>query len=487
MADKGGSTEKRGEFKMKRMAKIMGILLFSIVLSLAMFSVSFADGLKITDQTPEKYSFNANVNASYVLHVTVEGEPDYYQWYRNKGYGFTFIPGANSRFYEIFDPDVSYDGYQYKCEISKGSETIESKVITLVLEKRIISDFSVMNNGFPSVGGTYESDLLVEAGIQATIQDAYFRIDGKNVTGNVMQKTDHPQYYVRLKAEEGFAFKDGLVVTHWPGKAKCTHVKRISEDEIECVWDFMVDEDGHLTAIDAMYENAPTHLVVPNAVNVRSGPGTENSRIGGVMGGTGVEVLETQGEWSKIVYGSGYGWIQSQYLEPLGGKELENPFVDVFKSDEYYDAVLWAYYATPQITNGIDDTHFGPKKTVTRGQCAAFLWRAMGCPEPKSTYNPFVDVPTWQYYYKPILWAVENGITKGTDTTHFSPDQTLTTAHIITFLYRTKNPGKDGWYDVAANWAGTGYGGKPFGVNTKVNDTTDCPRAYVVMFLQKAK
>jgi hypothetical protein len=205
------------------------------------------------------------------------------------------------------------------------------------------------------------------------------------------------------------------------------------------------------------------------------------------MGGTGVEVLETQGEWSKIVYGSGYGWIQSQYLEPLGGKELENPFVDVFKSDEYYDAVLWAYYATPQITNGIDDTHFGPKKTVTRGQCAAFLWRAMGCPEPKSTYNPFVDVPTWQYYYKPILWAVENGITKGTDTTHFSPDQTLTTAHIITFLYRTKNPGKDGWYDVAANWAGTGYGGKPFGVNTKVNDTTDCPRAYVVMFLQKAK
>ncbi|MBQ3389545.1 MAG: S-layer homology domain-containing protein [Firmicutes bacterium] len=168
-------------------------------------------------------------------------------------------------------------------------------------------------------------------------------------------------------------------------------------------------------------------------------------------------------------------------------EEKANPFVDVHKGDEYYDAVLWAYYATPQITNGIDDTHFGPKQTVTRGQCAAFLWRAMGCPEPKSTYNPFVDVPTWQYYYKPILWAVENGITKGTDETHYSPDLTLKTAHIITFMYRTKNPGKDGWYQKAANWAGTGYGGKPFGINVAVNDTTDCPRCNVVQFLQKAK
>ena len=58
---------------------------------------------------------------------------------------------------------------------------------------------------------------------------------------------------------------------------------------------------------------------------------------------------------------------------------------------------------------------------------------------------------------------------------------------MITFLYRTKNPGKDGWYQEAANWAGNGYGGKPFGVNTVVNNSTDCPRGYVVMFLQKAK
>ena len=163
-----------------------------------------------------------------------------------------------------------------------------------------------------------------------------------------------------------------------------------------------------------------------------------------------------------------------------------NPFVDVFESDYYYDAVMWAYYANPQITNGIDETHFGPNITVTRAHCVTFLWRAAGCPEPKSTYNPFGDVPTWQYYYKPVLWAVENGITKGIADDVFAPDDTLTTQHIVTFLYRSMNPGKDGWDGEAAQWACKPYGGKPFGVDIKVNNQTDCPRRDVVVFLYRA-
>ena len=94
------------------------------------------------------------------------------------------------------------------------------------------------------------------------------------------------------------------------------------------------------------------------------------------------------------------------------------------------------------------------------------------------------------YFFEPVLWAVEKGITNGTSATTFSPDETLTTAHMITFLYRAGNPKTDetyGWYETAAAWAGNGYGGLPFGANTVVNNTTDCPRAYVVMFLQKTK
>ena len=162
---------------------------------------------------------------------------------------------------------------------------------------------------------------------------------------------------------------------------------------------------------------------------------------------------------------------------------LPNPFSDVKEADSFYDAVLWAFYHEPQITDGMTDTTFGPYLTVTRGQCVTFLWRSRGCPEPTITSNPFVDVPAGQYYSKAVLWAVENGITDGVDDTHFAPNDTLSTAHIITFLYRTLGIGADGWYQEAGNWAvsknlleGTGLT-----VDPKVN----CPRSGVVLFLYR--
>ncbi len=160
-----------------------------------------------------------------------------------------------------------------------------------------------------------------------------------------------------------------------------------------------------------------------------------------------------------------------------------NPFVYVKEMDYFYDAVLWAYYADPQVTNGMDETHFGSSSTVTRGQAVTFLWRAMGCPEPTSTDNPFEDVTKSKYYYKPVLWAVEKGITNGTDATHFTPNQTCSTAHIITFLYRTMGIGENGWYQVAEAWAqGAGL---LKGLDVTIAPGVECPRCDVVLFLYR--
>ncbi|MBQ7565505.1 MAG: S-layer homology domain-containing protein [Oscillospiraceae bacterium] len=167
-------------------------------------------------------------------------------------------------------------------------------------------------------------------------------------------------------------------------------------------------------------------------------------------------------------------------MEP-GDSGPVNPFVDVRETDRYYFAVIWAYYAEPQVTNGTDATHFSPFHIVTRGQAVTFLWRAMGEPEPKTKGNPFADVPESAYYRKAVLWAVERGITNGTDAAHFSPDQTCSTAHIITFLYRTLGVGKNGWYEEAARWAqGVGL---LEGVPRKVAPDVSCPRGDMVLFL----
>ena len=111
-----------------------------------------------------------------------------------------------------------------------------------------------------------------------------------------------------------------------------------------------------------------------------------------------------------------------------------NPFTDVREKDYYYKAVLWA--VENQITTGTGKGKFSPDATCTRGQVATFLWRAQGEPVPTSQNNPFSDVGIKAYYYNAVLWAVENGITTGTGKGKFSPDNTCTRGQIVTFLYR---------------------------------------------------
>ena len=118
------------------------------------------------------------------------------------------------------------------------------------------------------------------------------------------------------------------------------------------------------------------------------------------------------------------------------------PFTDTKPGKFYFDPVAWAYYHEPQITTGTDDTHFSPNNTCTRAQVVTFLWRANGCPEPETTKNPFTDVKSTAYYYKAVLWAVENNITTGlkdaagNPTGKFDPKGACTRGQVVTFLYR---------------------------------------------------
>ena len=172
----------------------------------------------------------------------------------------------------------------------------------------------------------------------------------------------------------------------------------------------------------------------------------------------------TESEWAQVTIGA--------HNEPLGTMKVHcnaepyvDPFLDVSAKEYYAEPVAWAVNHDPQITNGTGPISFSPNATCTRGQVVTFLWRAMGCPEPTSAKNPFVDVQASDYYYKPILWAAENGITDGMDETHFGPNGACTRAHVVTFLWRahekpaaeTTNPFVDvsagQYYTDAVLWA----------------------------------
>ena len=146
-------------------------------------------------------------------------------------------------------------------------------------------------------------------------------------------------------------------------------------------------------------------------------------------------------------------------IEVIFMKANGNPqtgvFVDVATGSYYEDAVDWA--VENGITKGTDDTHFSPDGICTRAQAVTFLWRAAGSPEPETRAMPFTDVPVGSYYYDAVLWAVENGITMGTSDTTFSPDATCSRAQIVTFLWRYEKSPAAGTANPFADVKSTAY------------------------------
>ncbi len=176
------------------------------------------------------------------------------------------------------------------------------------------------------------------------------------------------------------------------------------------------------------------------------------------------------------------------------GKKQVNPFADVPVDSFYIDSVLWA--VENGITNGTSCITFSPKQPCVRAQAVTFLWRAAGSPEPVSTVNPFQDVTEEDFYYKAVLWALENGITNGVDATRFGPLLECNRAQIVTFLWRSQgspaaageNPFTDvepgSFYEQAVRWAvhnriANGLTATAFGPNAV------CNRAQIVTFLYR--
>ena len=146
-------------------------------------------------------------------------------------------------------------------------------------------------------------------------------------------------------------------------------------------------------------------------------------------------------------------------IEVIFMKANGNPqtgvFVDVATGSYYEDAVDWA--VENGITKGTDDTHFSPDGICTRAQAVTFLWRTAGSPEPKTNTMPFTDVNAGSYYYDAVLWAVENGITEGTSDTTFSPNMTCTRAQIVAFLWRSEKSPAAGIANPFADVKSTAY------------------------------
>lgn len=169
-------------------------------------------------------------------------------------------------------------------------------------------------------------------------------------------------------------------------------------------------------------------------------------------------------------------------------------FTDVPADAYFADAVKWA--VAKGITTGTTEITFSPNASCTRAQMVTFLWRAAGSPEPADPDNPFEDIAEDAYYYKAVLWAVEQGITKGVSDTEFAPEDTVTRGQTATFLYRYADApaveGENEFTDVPADeyYADAVQWAVDKDVTKGTSETTfspadDCTRGQIVTFLYR--
>ncbi|SQB60553.1 bacteriocin [Clostridium perfringens] len=76
----------------------------------------------------------------------------------------------------------------------------------------------------------------------------------------------------------------------------------------------LISDTGDISSSDMTYIAAGEVINVQSFLNVRKGPGTNYDSIGQLHQGDKVSIVAKNGEWYKIKYGSGYGYIHSNFI-----------------------------------------------------------------------------------------------------------------------------------------------------------------------------
>lgn len=123
-------------------------------------------------------------------------------------------------------------------------------------------------------------------------------------------------------------------------------------------------------------------------------------------------------------------YIKMGAKETAPAKPAATGFSDVAANAYYANAVKWA--VEKGITAGTSPTTFSPNDTCTTAQILTFLWRANGSPEP-TIQNPFTDVKESDYFYKAAVWAYEKGMAEGQS---FGGNNPCTRSATVTYLWK---------------------------------------------------
>ncbi len=277
---------------------------------------------------------------------------------------------------------------------------------------------------FPIAGNIGDNDTGVCVG-GLEVSDTSYLVAGNSAKqdGTAQTSQDQRNIFVTVTPKDSFTQESTTIkwLTHYGSDAGVPvsnpHLVKISSTRFMILWGegdglhyALLDQNG--TVIDQIYVgNAPLSDCAPI-------------------------VADNQVVW-YIADDSAPVFYTIDLAHPQEVQTRLPVFKDVAPNKFYYEPVLWAY--ENKIAAGVAPGRFAPENVCTRGQIVTFLWRNAGCPKPQTQTNPFEDVIPGSYCYQAVLWAVEQGITKGITESRFAPEKSCTRAHAVTFLWRANN------------------------------------------------
>ena len=149
----------------------------------------------------------------------------------------------------------------------------------------------------------------------------------------------------------------------------------------------------------------------------------------------------TRGQMACVLYNmaKGAGKVDENSFHYTETEGYETGFEDVEGKMWYSKAVAWAKLSG--VVNGYDDTHFGPKDTITREQFAAMLMnyeKKFGDYEQAdaSVLDDFSDAASiTPWAQNAMAWAVENGVVNGTPEGTLIPTNDIVRADAACMVY----------------------------------------------------
>ena len=442
-------------------------------------------GVRIYDSSNTRIALKdeyVNYNTTYVnIWYDVTGELGIYLK-SGQSYKFQFYTISNGK--EYWSPIISFataHTHNYASKVVQPTCTVQGYTIHTCSCGNSYKDSYVNALGHSYSGGACtrcgqkDPNYTQTSGVRYVLSDGVLTVSGSGECTNAWMNNYSPNNVTKIVIGSGITSI---------GKAAfqgCAYVKSV--DIANGVTKICRGAFTQCWALES--------VIIPTSVNTIEMTAFGNAISGSTM--NDVYYCGSAAQWGRISIGEHNDSLLKASFHYNYDPNMS--FTDVASGSYCYDAVQWA--VANGITKGTDTTHFSPNAGCTRGQVVTFLWRAAGEPTVGGNVR-FVDVAPGSYCYEAVKWAVANGITNGTDATHFSPNATCTRGQVVTFMYRAEGEpavgGNVGFVDVApgsycyeaVKWAVAN--GITKGTDaTHFSPNATCTRGQVVTFLYRAQ